>query len=124
MILDSLGHTVHFVNSDYRKENVNLVALFEKSLHEFDSHFQAKNLHFIRRYNRHSVISRTIDHEPLLLVFRNILKNAIRYSYEGGKIELMIHQDFFRVKDYGIGIAAENLDKVFGRYFREDYSRE
>lgn len=124
MILDSLGHTVHFVNSDYRKENVNLVALFEKSLHEFDSHFQVKNLHFIRRYNRHSVISRTIDHEPLLLVFRNILKNAIRYSYEGGKIELMIHQDSFRVKDYGIGIAAENLDKVFGRYFREDYSRE
>lgn len=28
------------------------------------------------------------------------------------------------MKDYGVGIAAENLDKIFGRYFREDYSRE
>lgn len=82
MILDSLGHTIHFVNSDYRKETINLVPLFEKALEEFVLQMENKKIRLSRRYTRQVPVYVTIDHEPLLLVFRNIFKNAVRYSHE------------------------------------------
>lgn len=123
-ILDSLGHLVHFVNSDYRREKTDLIGLIEKALPEFRTDMEKKSITLDRGYNPRTKIHRLIDHEPLLLCFRNIFKNAIRYSKDGGTVELSITDHFIRVKDYGVGIEKENISKIFGRYFREDHSVE
>ena len=81
-ILDSLGHLIHFVNSDYRRERRDIISLIDKSLSEFDAEVDHKKLKIEKLYDPAGHIWKTIDHEPLLLCFRNIFKNAVRYSKE------------------------------------------
>ena len=50
------------------------------------------------------------------------MENAIKYTPEGGKIEISIARDEkeikFQIKDSGIGIPENQKDKVFGKFFR------
>jgi heavy metal sensor kinase len=75
-------------------------------------------------------------HEPVCVsgestrlreVFFNILDNAIKYTSEGGEIEVQIsHQGseaIVTVRDTGIGIPAEHLGHVFNRFYRVDKAR-
>lgn len=52
-------------------------------------------------------------------------ENALKYS--GGKIEVKVWKDqkygYVSVKDYGMGIAVEDLPKIFDRFYRVDKSR-
>ncbi|WAC39536.1 ATP-binding protein [Pedobacter sp. SL55] len=62
------------------------------------------------------------DSEKSAWVLTNLLSNAIRYSYEHSKVELVVSQDAdgikLAVKDGGQGISEEYIDKIFDRYFR------
>ncbi|MFI5937459.1 sensor histidine kinase [Actinoplanes sp. NPDC051494] len=53
----------------------------------------------------------------------NLLSNAIRHTPAGGSVTVGAQDDRITVRDTGIGIAAENLPKVFDRFWRADGSR-
>lgn len=59
----------------------------------------------------------------LLIVF---LDNAVKYSKEDTtqKIEIKCDNNSLCIKDYGIGIKPEHLDKIFDRFYRVDESRK
>ncbi len=61
-------------------------------------------------------------HERLSEVFGNLVRNAIKYNKEGGSITVTLDYQGLTVEDTGIGIAEENLDKVFSRFFTVDKS--
>ncbi len=50
-------------------------------------------------------------------VFKNVISNAVKYSYEGGRIEFSCHieNNFIvsYIKDYGTGIKHDLLEKLF-----------
>jgi two-component system phosphate regulon sensor histidine kinase PhoR len=56
----------------------------------------------------------------------NLLRNAIRYNSEGGELKITLKRTEkgarFTVSDTGIGIAEENLDRIFERFFTVDKS--
>ncbi|MBX7213602.1 MAG: HAMP domain-containing histidine kinase [Thermoflexales bacterium] len=58
----------------------------------------------------------------------NLVDNALRYTQEGGRVEIRLSGDDERVHiqvvDTGIGIAADHLDRVFDRFFRADAARD
>ncbi len=56
-----------------------------------------------------NLISRLID---------NLISNAIKYNKINGEIDITIKDKKFIIKDSGIGIKKENLDKIFKRYSR------
>ncbi|TMC11796.1 MAG: PAS domain S-box protein [Chloroflexi bacterium] len=60
-------------------------------------------------------------------VVLNLLSNAVKFTPDGGRVEISIrreaHQVEIRVLDSGIGIAAENLEKIFDEYSQVDDSR-
>ncbi len=62
------------------------------------------------------------DEERIGQVITNLITNAIKYSPNSGKIEISIQplgeEVRFGVRDYGIGIAKENLSKVFEQFYR------
>lgn len=62
------------------------------------------------------------DAEKTVSVLINLISNAIRYSFEGGKVEVKTIEEAshvkFIVRDHGTGIPEKYLDKVFDRYFR------
>jgi len=68
------------------------------------------------------------DSMDLTRAFTNLLQNAIRYTRPGGKIELSLRRtgDWLHVaiKDTGIGIAKEGLEKVFERFWQADGARK
>ncbi len=61
-------------------------------------------------------------HERLSEIFGNLVRNAIKYNKEGGSITVTLNRTNLIVEDTGIGIAEENLDKVFSRFFTVDKS--
>jgi len=62
------------------------------------------------------------DSEKVSWVLINLLTNAIKYSSEGGLIEITVTtaEDLvlFSVKDFGRGIDEKYLPRIFDRYFR------
>jgi PAS domain S-box-containing protein len=57
------------------------------------------------------------DREMINTVIRNLINNAVKFSVNGGTVEVEIHStDKFievTVRDQGIGISEENIDKIF-----------
>ena len=57
----------------------------------------------------------------------NLVQNSIRYNKENGKVQVSVtladgHPQV-SVRDTGIGIPADQLDRVFERFYRVDKSR-
>lgn len=52
----------------------------------------------------------------------NLIRNAIKYNKDGGKITVTLDKTGFTVEDTGIGIKEEDLPKVFSRFFTADKS--
>ena len=57
----------------------------------------------------------------------NLLSNALRYTDAGGSVRVVVRRDgdeaLLEVADTGIGIAAEDLPRVFARFWRGEKSR-
>jgi signal transduction histidine kinase len=62
------------------------------------------------------------DRTRLVQILGNLLGNAIKYSPEGGTIVVTVKVDGGEVRtsirDRGVGIAADQLERIFGRYKR------
>jgi two-component system sensor histidine kinase VicK len=56
------------------------------------------------------------------VVLDNLIGNAIKYSKEGGKIEVALderdNQIVFSVQDWGVGIPRHQHRRVFEKFFR------
>ncbi|MBR3993639.1 MAG: HAMP domain-containing protein, partial [Anaerotignum sp.] len=54
-------------------------------------------------------------------------ENALKYSADGGEVEVKVWKDkkfgYVSVRDNGIGIAEEDVPKIFDRFYRVDKSR-
>ncbi|GAB4521932.1 MAG: hypothetical protein Fur0018_03050 [Anaerolineales bacterium] len=67
------------------------------------------------------------DRDRLKQVLVNLIGNAIRYTPQGGKVYVGLGQEgsqvFLRVADTGLGIGAEDLPHIFGRFYRAEKAR-
>lgn len=67
------------------------------------------------------------DHEQLVMAVHNLIENAINYSPEGTDIAVEVRavDDVAEVavKDQGIGIKEEELERIFERFYRVDPAR-
>src|SRR5437868_2568753 len=67
------------------------------------------------------------DETQLREVFDNLLDNALKYSNKGGEIHLRAerrgNEIALSVSDNGIGIAPEDLPRIFERFYRADKAR-
>ena len=70
-----------------------------------------------------------INSDPHLIdqIMMNILDNAIKYSPDGGQIEVELEELNDRikvsVKDNGVGIPPQDIPRVFERFYRVDKAR-
>lgn len=68
------------------------------------------------------------EKEGLFEVFWNLLDNAIKFNHEGGSVMVKVIKegDHIKVsiKDTGIGIGKEHLERVFDRFFQVHRDRE
>ncbi len=75
----------------------------------------------------HEDISTKIDTQLLEQAAVNLLDNAIKYSEEGGSVQIEVITTDTEVcisfKDHGIGIPKEHLPRLFERFYRVDKDR-
>ncbi|RCW75468.1 two-component system OmpR family sensor kinase [Pseudorhodoferax soli] len=58
------------------------------------------------------------DADALAILLRNLLDNAIKYSPEGGRVDLVLGPHGVAVHDSGPGIAPAERARVFERFYR------
>jgi len=86
--------------------------------------------------DRDLTLTVTLPGAPLLVkadfdrarqVLLNLLGNALQYTPPGGQVTLRVSRDgamaHFAVSDTGLGLAAEDLERIFQRFYRVDKSR-
>ena len=99
---------------------VNFSALAKETLCALQPEARKKNVRIIERIDENvTVCSR---HERVSELFGNLVRNAIKYNREGGTVTVTLTEKLLAVEDTGVGIAPENLDKVFSRFFTVDKS--
>ena len=65
--------------------------------------------------------------EALVQVLDNLIDNAIKYTGNGGRIDVRLSREkdavVLEVQDTGVGIPSEDLDRIFERFYRVDKAR-
>jgi two-component system phosphate regulon sensor histidine kinase PhoR len=105
---------------------IDLLLFFTDLVRDWNKKFAAKNLEATIDVADDCPSIRA-DEARLREVFDNLLDNALKYSNENGKIQLGAKRRakdvVLSVSDDGIGIAAEDLPRVFERFYRADKAR-
>ncbi len=114
------------------QQGVDRYPLREAELSEF---LAALNDEFVPAQERG--ITRTADIEPgvtarfnptlMARIVQNLLQNAYKYGKENGHVALSLKKEgnaaVLRVRDDGIGIAPEDQEKIWQRFWQADASR-
>jgi signal transduction histidine kinase len=69
----------------------------------------------------------TADRNRLQLIISNLLDNALKYTPDGGQVEIsaafLPHSVAITFADNGVGIAPDDLPRIWDRLYRADKSR-
>lgn len=106
------------------KSLINLPETFEQLKNDFHTQLKFKNIEL----NIQCQV-RSINGDQVLIenLFANLLDNAIKASFIGGKISIISERKgettIITVNDEGVGISKEHINQVFEPFFRSDFSR-
>jgi signal transduction histidine kinase len=104
---------------------VDLSKLVESVVEEFQELFKNKSITLTAEKMAPCQI--TGDAESIKRLVTNLLQNALRYTDEGGKVEVSLENlgraVKLAVKDSGVGIPGDSLPLIFDRFYRVDKSR-
>jgi heavy metal sensor kinase len=124
------------------KEDMNLNEILSEVVAHVNVLAQSKNLR-IETSNHHEEIHIFGDPLRIRALFLNLIENGIKYTEQGGSIHILLTKDtlvqdgkqsgraqgeqgeFVKiiVSDTGIGIAKEDQERIFDRFFRVDKAR-
>ncbi len=109
------------------KELIDFNMFIHKIINRFEMS-EGKNATFIRDIPKNGIFVE-IDPDKMTQVFDNVITNALKYSKGKKKVEFHVKQNTLfnrmtiQIKDNGIGIPLNKVDKIFDRFFRVDKAR-
>ena len=107
------------------KDNINITSILDDLFQLYQPQAVSKQISLKSQLNE--ILYIIGDSMQLTRLFTNLIQNAIHYTSLGGTIEIMASrvgsQINVNVKDTGVGIEPDNLEKVFERFWRADKSR-
>jgi len=124
------------------REDMNLTEVLNEVVAQVNVLAKSKNLR-IETANHHEEMNIFADPLRIRELFLNLIENGIKYTEEGGSIHILLTKDTWPqdgnlssqpqgekadlvkivVSDTGIGIAKEDQERIFDRFFRVDKAR-
>lgn len=106
-----------------RTEQVSLLPMIQSIYETYKFELQAKQIEAKCLVPEFCLVH--ADRVYLELILKNLISNAIKYGKENGAITATWDAELstLHIADTGIGIAPENLEQVFNRFYRVDSSR-
>jgi len=105
---------------DSRREEVDLKELLSQRLEYFSLSIESKKINI--EQNLKDGVTLHVDKNKLTKLIDNLLSNAIKYNKIKGKIEVVLEDRYFYIKDSGRGIEKDKMEQIFKRYERADKS--
>lgn len=104
---------------ELKKELVDVTEVFSEEIELMQSQAEKHGIIFSPEQRPSFIYA---DQDRLRQIFKNILANAIKYSPQGGTIEVDTGIEgrffWFSVTDHGIGIPADELPHIFEKFRR------
>ena len=116
--ISKVGDHVHA----YHWDLVNIPKLIKSVTSADSDELKNKNIALTINAPKASMPDIVLDKEKMFVAIKNLLDNAVRYTQEGGSIEITYgisgKQFEFSIKDSGIGVPESDKDQLFNRFFR------
>jgi two-component system sensor histidine kinase VicK len=111
---------------EVRSDDVPLASIFGEMVNDYEAAARERNieLRFDLAPNLPTIQG---DRDKIVLAVHNLVGNALKYTPEGGHVEVTVECDdtalTVAVKDDGIGMEASQLERVFEKFCRADDER-
>ncbi|GGG71620.1 cell wall metabolism sensor histidine kinase WalK [Paenibacillus radicis (ex Gao et al. 2016)] len=110
-----------------RRRQTNVHEMLDEVADRFSFQLRQKSIRASIRVDR-SLKTAWLDRDQIDQVLDNLMSNAIKYTLDGGTIELGAQKPdpssiAISVKDTGIGIPKKDLSRIFDRFYRVDKAR-
>lgn len=121
--LSRLDNSQEIINT----KETNVVLLIDMAVTKVELVAKEKNQQLNKLYEKSADIRINADRDRFEQVILNVLSNSIKYTNEGGRIDVDVFEDSGNarivVQDNGIGISEESLPRIFERFYRVDKAR-
>ncbi len=108
-------------------ESFSLAELLQDVTQEFELEAEKKGIHIeVNAESKTSMVHADIG--LIQRVLENLLRNAVRYTPAGGTISITLDRKpgcvAVAVADTGCGIAEQDIDRIFDRFYRSEQGEE
>ncbi len=101
-------------------QEVECASVINSLIEKFDFQIKEKNISIILDIERTLISANLSD---VQYAISNLIDNAIKYNNLNGSINIILKNNVLTIKDTGIGISNENIDRIFERFYRVDKAR-
>jgi len=110
-------------NMRYRKEILDIGEIINSAIETMKKQSEEKKINITTDIPP-DLLKINADKDKLIQVFINLLSNALKFTPNGGNVEIKANESekYIKVcvKDDGIGIPADKINKIFNKFYQID----
>lgn len=128
VLIDDLFEYTKLSNEGVKlvQERVCINELLEQLLEEVVSFAEENDVTIKRAFTQEKLYA-VVDPDKIIRVFENLLTNAIKYCFKPSQIKVLMYRELQHVKicviNRGEPMTAEEIDRLFDRFYRVEESR-